>query len=151
MHILLMLCRFLAVFCCVLLCFAWFFFITLSDDPTIFLRTPDNSEIPEHSVAAFTCEVSPPDAKVTWYIDDIMIYESAKFEIISHGATRCLTIHDVTGIDDGYYVVKAGSKEAGAYLKVEGEKLQGQDKLNDIIQTIQNYNLRHLKHSNEES
>ena len=86
-----------------------------------FTRSPVNVTIPEHSTAAFSCDVMPHDTPVTWYVDGITIYESDKYELVVSGCTRCLFIHEATRYDECRYTTRvAGGAEVGAELTIEG-------------------------------
>lgn len=75
----------------------------------------------EGQEATFQCVVSPSDAAVMWYKDGTQLQPSEKFVMVQSGASRSLTILNLTLEDAGHVTVEAEGASSSAALRVRGK------------------------------
>lgn len=75
----------------------------------------------ENDFAVFECEVSRPKIPVDWYIDEVAVVPSPKYQVLAENTTHKLSINMAKPEDEGQ--VKAVFRKAvtTAKLTVEGE------------------------------
>ena len=83
-------------------------------------RLPRILTVAKGNTAEFTCSVAPDNAKVTWCIDGIPIYESTKYKLEVAGAERKLLIHHSNRLDEGLVTATTGHDETSTDFCVEG-------------------------------
>lgn len=73
--------------------------------------------------ALLECQVSRANAEVTWYKRDRKIAPDEKYQVISEGLYRQLSIEEVGSSDEDTFVCDAGDDKTSCRLFVEGETL----------------------------
>lgn len=68
------------------------------------------------------CEVSDPNAEVTWYKDEIELHEADKQEMLAEGSTRQLTFQSAQLSHTGIYSCKTTDDAVQFHLEVKGDK-----------------------------
>lgn len=68
------------------------------------------------------CQVSDPNAEVSWYKDGIELREAAKQEMLAEGSTRQLTFQSAQLSHAGIYSCKTTDDAAQFHLEVKGDK-----------------------------
>lgn len=68
------------------------------------------------------CQVSDPDAGVSWYKDGIELRETAKQEMLAEGSVRRLTFQSAQLSHAGTYSCKTTDDAAQFHLEVKGDK-----------------------------
>ena len=74
----------------------------------------------EHNEATFTCEISKPGRKVTWYRGDQEIKPDKKHQMTSSGVKHTLKVKDCLMDDNVPITAKIDEAETTAKLIVEG-------------------------------
>lgn len=67
------------------------------------------------------CEVSKPNAEVTWFKGDEEVPDGGRFEYISDGRKRILVIRNAHPEDAGKYTCKLPSSSTTGKLTVHGK------------------------------
>lgn len=67
------------------------------------------------------CQVSDPDAKVSWYKDGVGLHEAAKQEMLAEGSIRQLTFQSARLSHAGIYSCKTTDDAAQFHLEVKGD------------------------------
>ncbi|XP_035661605.1 titin-like [Branchiostoma floridae] len=80
----------------------------------------DQYAIEKDAQAQFSCKMTQPDAKATWYREEEKIENSEKYEIIVDGFDHSLTIKDIQLKDETSYTCASKHRESTAKLFVEG-------------------------------
>lgn len=75
--------------------------------------------------ATFRCEVSPPDADVTWLRNGAVVTPGPHLEIAQNGSSRTLTVRGCQLEDAGTMTAQAGGTATSARLHVRGLVLVG--------------------------
>lgn len=73
--------------------------------------------------ALLECQVSRANAEVTWYKQNREIAPNGKYQVISEGFYRQLTIEEVGSSDEDIFICDAGDDKTSCRLFVEGETL----------------------------
>lgn len=68
------------------------------------------------------CQVSDPNAEVSWYKDGIELREAAKQEMLAEGSIRQLTFQSAQLSHAGIYSCKTTDDAAQFHLEVKGDK-----------------------------
>lgn len=71
--------------------------------------------------ALLECQVSRANAEVTWFKRSKEITPSGKYQVISDGLYRQLTIEEVGSSDEDTFICDAGDDKTSCRLFVEGE------------------------------
>lgn len=83
-----------------------------------------NVEGTETDSVKMICEVSKPDAEVTWYRGDEELPEGGRYEQITDGRKRILIIQDLRMEDAGEYNCRLSpAVRTSATLKLNGAKI----------------------------
>uniref|UniRef100_A0A2K5C5H2 Obscurin-like protein 1 n=1 Tax=Aotus nancymaae TaxID=37293 RepID=A0A2K5C5H2_AOTNA len=82
--------------------------------------------------ATFRCEVSPPDADVTWLRNGAVITPGPQVEMAQNGSSRILTLRGCQLGDAGTVTVHAGSTATSARLHVRETELLFLRRLQDV-------------------
>uniref|UniRef100_A0A4W3HXD1 Ig-like domain-containing protein n=1 Tax=Callorhinchus milii TaxID=7868 RepID=A0A4W3HXD1_CALMI len=88
--------------------------------PALFKRELQNVEAEEDGTAALSCEVTKPDAPVTWRKGSVGLHSSDKYEMKQKGSKVELLIHKLKLEDAGDYTCDTGDRQSSAALKVKG-------------------------------
>ena len=89
---------------------------------TKFNKPLKNVETTEFEEAIdFVCEVSLPQAKVTWLKDGLPLEEGPKYTVVEEGPVRRLVVKDVAKQDEAGYTCVVGEQKTQAELFVESE------------------------------
>ncbi len=80
-----------------------------------------DTSVPESETATFTCELSKPDKKVTWYKNGKEIVPDEHFEVKVEGTVHSLKVKDTALDDSADYSVKLGEESSKAKLTVLGK------------------------------
>lgn len=75
--------------------------------------------------ATFRCEVSPPDADVTWLRNGAVVTPGPQLEMAQNGSSRTLTVRDCRLEDAGTVTAQVGGTATSARLHVRGLVLVG--------------------------
>ena len=70
--------------------------------------------------ATFRCEVSPPDADVTWLHNGAIVTPGPQLEVAQNGSSRMLTVRGCQLEDAGTVTAQAGGTSTSARLHVRG-------------------------------
>lgn len=70
--------------------------------------------------ATFQCEVSPPDAEVTWLRNGAVVTAGPQLEMVQNGPSRTLLIRGCQLKDAGTVTARAGAADTSARLHVRG-------------------------------
>ncbi|XP_055146730.1 obscurin-like protein 1 isoform X4 [Symphalangus syndactylus] len=82
--------------------------------------------------ATFRCEVSPPDADVTWLHNGAVITPGPQVEMAQNGSSHILTLRGCQLEDAGTVTVRAGSTATSARLHVRETELLFLRRLQDV-------------------
>ena len=105
---------------------------------TKFNKPLENVETTEFEEAiSFECEVSLPQAKVTWLKDGLPLEEGPKYTVVEEGPIRRLVVKDVAKDDEADYTCVVGEQKTQAGLFVES-------KYNSTVQQGINLPNRHI-------
>uniref|UniRef100_A0A4W3HXE1 Ig-like domain-containing protein n=1 Tax=Callorhinchus milii TaxID=7868 RepID=A0A4W3HXE1_CALMI len=85
--------------------------------PVLFKRELQNVEAEEDSTAALSCEVTKPDAPVTWRKGSVGLHSSDKYGMKQKGSRVELLIHKLKLEDAGDYTCDTGDRQSSATLK----------------------------------
>lgn len=104
----------------------------------------------ENDTVKLICEVSKPNAEVTWFKGDEEVPDGARFEHISDGRKRVLLIHNAHPEDAGKYTCKLPSSSTTGKLTVHGKTVMLMallsEQTNKIKQTVRVHNLVYSLH-----
>ena len=111
---------------CILCCYVSDLSLTLNlcnlaEAPVTFASPLKDTSVPESETATFTCEISKPDKKVTWYKNGKEIVPDEHFEVKVEGTVHTLKVKDTALDDTADYTVKLGEETSKAKLTVLGE------------------------------
>ena len=70
--------------------------------------------------ATFRCEVSPPDADITWLRNGVVVTPGPQLEMTQNGSSRMLTVRSCRLEDAGTVTARAGGTSTSARLHVRG-------------------------------
>ena len=94
----------------------------------LFLELPERTVKPLQDKIALEkhrgfleCQVSRANAKVKWYIKDLEIHPSDKYEILSDGVYQKLIINDANYEDEDTYTCDVFDDKSSAHFFVEGK------------------------------
>lgn len=96
--------------------------VLLAEEEARFTKNLSNVEGTETDSVKLICEVSKPEADVTWYFGDRELPEGGRYEQMVDGKRRILLIRDLKMADAGQYTcqLSASVKTTGS-LKINGE------------------------------
>ncbi|XP_057407666.1 obscurin-like protein 1 isoform X1 [Balaenoptera acutorostrata] len=82
--------------------------------------------------ATFRCEVSPPDADVTWLHNGAIVTPGPQLEVAQNGSSRMLTVRGCQLEDAGTVTAQAGGTSTSARLHVRETELLFLRRLQDV-------------------
>uniref|UniRef100_A0A8I6AIN9 Obscurin like cytoskeletal adaptor 1 n=1 Tax=Rattus norvegicus TaxID=10116 RepID=A0A8I6AIN9_RAT len=82
--------------------------------------------------ATFQCEVSPPDAEVTWLRNGAIVTPGPQLEMVHSGSSRTLIIRGCQLKDAGTVTARAGATDTSARLHVRETELLFLRRLQDV-------------------
>ncbi|XP_063101766.1 obscurin-like protein 1 isoform X8 [Cavia porcellus] len=82
--------------------------------------------------ATFRCEVSPPDADITWLRNGAIVTPGPQLEVAQNGSSRTLTVRGCRLEDAGTVTAQAGSTASSARLHVRETELLFLRRLQDV-------------------
>ncbi|XDC52053.1 hypothetical protein R6Z07M_003235 [Ovis aries] len=82
--------------------------------------------------ATFRCEVSPPDADITWLRNGVVITPGPQLETTQNGSSRTLTVRSCRLEDAGTVTARAGGTSSSARLHVRETELLFLRRLQDV-------------------
>ncbi|KAM9085366.1 obscurin-like protein 1 isoform 1-T1 [Megaptera novaeangliae] len=82
--------------------------------------------------ATFRCEVSPPDADVTWLHNGAIVTPGPQLEVAQNGSSRILTVRGCQLEDAGTVTAQAGGTSTSARLHVRETELLFLRRLQDV-------------------
>uniref|UniRef100_A0A452FHZ1 Obscurin-like protein 1 n=1 Tax=Capra hircus TaxID=9925 RepID=A0A452FHZ1_CAPHI len=82
--------------------------------------------------ATFRCEVSPPDADITWLRNGVVITPGPQLEMTQNGSSRTLTVRSCRLEDAGTVTARAGGTSTSARLHVRETELLFLRRLQDV-------------------
>ncbi|XP_052048364.1 obscurin-like protein 1 isoform X2 [Apodemus sylvaticus] len=86
----------------------------------------------EGDSATFQCEVSPPDAEVTWLRNGAVVTPGPQLEVVQNGPSRTLIIRGCRLEDAGTVTARAGAADTSARLHVRETELLFLRRLQDV-------------------
>ncbi|MGH0174100.1 UNVERIFIED_CONTAM: hypothetical protein FKN15_071392 [Acipenser sinensis] len=87
--------------------------------PVLFKKMLDSQEVEEGSNAFLRCEISQPDAPVTWRRRQAVLSQGDKYTPQQRGTTVVLIIHNLSPEDAGEYTCDSGDQQTTASLSVK--------------------------------
>ncbi|CAD5123507.1 DgyrCDS11848 [Dimorphilus gyrociliatus] len=87
-----------------------------------FIRELQDLRIKEAESAEFECEANQSDLPITWFIDDIQVVPSQKYQIFSTKTTHKLVINNLKLDDEGEVKCRASNQTTSAHLFVSTMK-----------------------------
>ncbi|XP_058878961.1 obscurin-like isoform X15 [Acipenser ruthenus] len=87
--------------------------------PVLFKKMLDSQEVEEGSNAFLRCEISQPDAPVTWRRRQAVLSQGDKYTLQQRGTTVVLIIHNLSPEDAGEYTCDSGDQQTTASLSVK--------------------------------
>ncbi|XP_063101738.1 obscurin-like protein 1 isoform X3 [Cavia porcellus] len=109
------------------------FLVTVEELPPVKLvseLTP--LTVHEGDDATFRCEVSPPDADITWLRNGAIVTPGPQLEVAQNGSSRTLTVRGCRLEDAGTVTAQAGSTASSARLHVRETELLFLRRLQDV-------------------
>uniref|UniRef100_A0A8C1QZ22 Obscurin-like protein 1 n=1 Tax=Cyprinus carpio TaxID=7962 RepID=A0A8C1QZ22_CYPCA len=103
------------------------FFVNIAEPPVRFIRPRKMAYVVEKLVGdtvVLECEVSRPNAEVTWKKDGEEIEENSNITITEDGTNRQLTIHSAAFEDTGQYVCDARDDVMDFLVKIKDPPLK---------------------------
>ncbi|ESO91795.1 hypothetical protein LOTGIDRAFT_121852 [Lottia gigantea] len=94
---------------------AWLY---VEDPEWEFMKKLEDVEAVEREKAIFECDVSDPEAEVSWFRDEKELKSGGKYEFIKDNLKRRLVIKNCNIKDDGKYSCKMLGQETSANLFV---------------------------------
>ncbi|XP_043300652.1 obscurin-like protein 1 isoform X3 [Cervus canadensis] len=82
--------------------------------------------------ATFRCEVSPPDADITWLRNGVVVTPGPQLEMTQNGSSRTLTVRSCRLEDTGTVTARAGGTSTSARLHVRETELLFLRRLQDV-------------------
>ncbi|XP_065786548.1 obscurin-like protein 1 isoform X4 [Muntiacus reevesi] len=82
--------------------------------------------------ATFRCEVSPPDADITWLRNGVVVTPGPQLETTQNGSSRTLTVRSCQLEDAGTVTARAGGTSTSARLHVRETELLFLRRLQDV-------------------
>eukprot|EP00062_Callorhinchus_milii_P023855 gi/632983142/ref/XP_007908500.1/ PREDICTED: obscurin-like protein 1 [Callorhinchus milii] len=92
--------------------------LTVTEPPVTFLKPLEDQSVPERASAAFECELSQPNAQVTWSKDGDVVKLNANTRIYCVGRKRILQLSQCRVQDSGSYTCATGHGSSVAQLAV---------------------------------
>ncbi|XP_041100614.1 obscurin isoform X15 [Polyodon spathula] len=87
--------------------------------PVIFKKMLESQEVEEGSNAFLRCEISQPDAPVTWRRKQAVLSQGDKYTLQQRGTSVVLIIHNLIPEDAGEYTCDSGDQQTMASLSVK--------------------------------
>ncbi|KAB1278421.1 Obscurin-like protein 1 [Camelus dromedarius] len=109
------------------------FLVSVEEPPVVKLvsaLTP--LTVHEGDDATFRCEVSPPDAEVTWLRNGAIVTPGPQLEMTQNGSNRTLTVRGCQLEDAGTVTARAGGTATSARLHVRETELLFLRRLQDV-------------------
>lgn len=95
--------------------------ILLTELPIQVITPLTDGEVIEHQDFTFTCQLSKPNKKVTWYKDEFEItLDDSHYTVSCVDCDYTLTLHHCTLDDGAKYMVKVEDVTTSATLTVSG-------------------------------
>ncbi|MGH0164440.1 UNVERIFIED_CONTAM: hypothetical protein FKN15_072699, partial [Acipenser sinensis] len=92
--------------------------------PVLFKKMLDSQEVEEGSNAFLRCEISQPDAPVTWRRRQAVLSQGDKYTLQQRGTIVVLIIHNLSPEDAGEYTCDSGDQQTTASLSVKAEHVR---------------------------
>ncbi|XP_021099880.1 obscurin-like protein 1 isoform X3 [Heterocephalus glaber] len=109
------------------------FLVTVEESPPVKLVSElIPLTVHEGDDATFRCEVSPPDASVTWLRNGAVVTPGPQLEMAQNGSSRTLTVRRCQLEDAGTVTAQAGGTATSARLHVRETELLFLRRLQDI-------------------
>ena len=96
--------------------------VSLAAAPVLFKKGLESLEVVEGGDATLSCEISSPDAKVTWRKGSVLLSQGEKYSMEQRGSTHILVVHKLKTDDGGDYTCDTGDKQSTATLTVKGKR-----------------------------
>lgn len=109
------------------------FSVQVADPPPVKLvseLTP--LTVHEGDDATFQCEVSPPDAQVTWLRNGAVVTPGPQLQMVQNGSSHTLIIRDCQLEDTGTVTARVGATDTSARLHVRETELLFLRRLQDV-------------------
>ncbi|XP_054197128.1 obscurin-like protein 1 isoform X4 [Homo sapiens] len=109
-------------------------FLVSVEEPLLVKLVSDLTPLTVHEGddATFRCEVSPPDADVTWLRNGAVVTPGPQVEMAQNGSSRILTLRGCQLGDAGTVTLRAGSTATSARLHVRETELLFLRRLQDV-------------------
>ncbi|XP_028831505.1 obscurin isoform X15 [Denticeps clupeoides] len=94
--------------------------VTVEAAPIVtFTKELQGQEVKEGKDATLCCEISIPEANVTWRRGAKVLAEGKKYSMHKEGSVRTLVVHSVKMEDGGEYICDSGDKQSKATMTVK--------------------------------
>lgn len=100
-----------------------FFQILVAEEEAVFTKNLPDLEVNENDTVKLICEISKPNAEVTWFKGDEEVPDGGRFEYISDGRKRILVIRNAHPEDASKYTCKFPSSSTTGKLTVHGKRV----------------------------
>lgn len=94
-----------------------------AEEEAVFTKNLHDLEVNENETVRLICEISKPNAEVTWFKGDEEVPDGGRFEYISDGRKRILVIRNAHPEDAGKYTCKLPSSSTTGKLTVHGKRV----------------------------
>lgn len=106
--------------------------VKVSEKPVEVVKMLEDQEVIEKQVATFSCTLSKPRLKVSWYKNDQKLSENKRIQFVQEGKVYKLVINDAQLDDAAEYKIKFDDgAESKAQLVVKDAPASLKSKLND--------------------
>ncbi|XP_078083922.1 obscurin-like protein 1 isoform X2 [Mustelus asterias] len=106
--------------------------ITVKEPPVTFLKPLKELRVPETTVITLECELSRPNADVTWYKNDLELKPNKNVRIYSMGRKRFAHLGKCGVQDSGTYTCQTGDITTSGTLTVYEREIQIVRELEDL-------------------
>ncbi|XP_038646092.1 obscurin-like protein 1a isoform X3 [Scyliorhinus canicula] len=105
--------------------------VTVREPPVTFVKQLKDLRVPETTVITLECELSRPNAEVTWYKDDLEMKPSKNVRIYSMGRKRFAHLGKCGVQDSGKYTCDSGESNTSGMLEIYEREIQIVKELED--------------------
>ncbi|XP_076826396.1 obscurin [Brachyhypopomus gauderio] len=99
-----------------------------------FAKDLKSQQVTEGDEATLCCEMSSPDASVTWMKGMKVLCDGEKYTIWKDGVIQTLVVHNLSTDDAGEYICKVGNKQSVATLTIK-ERVRITREVKDVTVT----------------
>ncbi|XP_072324948.1 obscurin-like protein 1 isoform X4 [Scyliorhinus torazame] len=106
--------------------------ITVREPPVTFVKQLKDLRVPETTVITLECELSRPNAEVTWHKDDLEMKPNKNVRIYSMGRKRFAHLGKCGVQDSGTYTCDSGESTTSGMLEIYEREIQIVKELEDV-------------------